>query len=92
MAQTISAALWVHMHRWWNAVREKLRGGNLELLERRLNDPAAYTDGMLKLTRRQFRALKERNRRVEVRKGTAAASPLLVWVEGRGLCRAVRKD
>ena len=86
----------------WSYLRERrldalsyLRGWtqrDIETLEKALDNPGFYDGGIVKLTRLQFRALKERNRRAEQNKQTLKISPLLVWVKGRGLFPAVKKD
>ena len=65
---------------------------DFEGLENALDDPRSYDGGIVKLSRLQFTALEERNRRVSQNKRTLKISPLLVWVEGRGLFPAVKKD
>jgi len=87
----ISAGPGARWRRRWNAVRRGWSEEDIEVLERRLNDPTAYSGGIVKLTKRQFRALEERNRRIAQSERTLRISSLLVWVEGRGLFSAVRK-
>jgi hypothetical protein len=59
-------------------------------LSRRLYDPAAISGGIIKITKRECRALPEYNRRfIATRKG-ALLYPFLAWVEGCGL-RHLRK-
>lgn len=65
---------------------------DIESLENALGDPRSYDGGIVKLTQLQFRALEERNRRVAQNERTLKISPLLVWVNGRGLFPAIRKD
>jgi hypothetical protein len=91
-----------HLRLWWRTVEEYcrerlgyLRGWterDIEALEKALNDPKHYDGGIVKLTRLQFRALEERNRRVTQNKRNPKISPLLVWVKGRGLFPAIKKD
>jgi hypothetical protein len=91
-----------YVRRCWHCWRERrldalgyLRGWterDIEALENALNDPRSYDGGIVKLTRLQFTALEERNRRVAENKRTLKISPLLVWVKGRGLFPAVKKD
>ena len=84
-----------YWRRWSEVARSYCRGwdeGDIESLQERMADPTSYSGGILKLSMRQFRALQERNRRIDQRKRAATASPLLVWIEGRGLISAVRKD
>ena len=84
-----------YWRRWSEFARGYFRGWDerdIEALQERMNDPTSYSDGILKLSERQFRALQERNRRICQRKRATTASPLLVWIEGRGLISAVRKD
>jgi len=65
---------------------------DIETLEETLADPRYYDGGIVKLTQFQFRALEERNRRVAQNKLLVKISPLLVWVRGRGLFPAIKKD
>jgi len=65
---------------------------DIKALENALNNPGLYDGGIVKLTRPQFTALEERNRRVAESKRALKISPLLVWVKGRGLFAAVKKD
>ena len=59
------------------------------MLERKLSDPGRHrSGGIIKLTSRECQALAAANQRAE--RG-AVASPLLVWVEGRGLRKIVRR-
>jgi len=88
----ISARIGARWRRRWNAVRRGWSEDDIELLEKRLDDPAAYSGGIVKMTKRQFRALEERNRRIAQTERALKISPLLVWVEGRGLFAAVRTD
>jgi hypothetical protein len=84
-----------YWRRWSEVARSCFRGwdeGDIAALQERMNDPTAYNGGILKLSERQFRALQERNRRIGQRKRAATASPLLVWIERRGLISAIRKD
>ena len=76
-----------HARGYWPIWRD------LDGLSKRLDDPAWwFSGGIVKVTRPQFRALPERNRRVVASKDSVTISPLLVWVEGRGLIQAIRKD
>ena len=73
---------------WINAAQNYWRGWNeqdLVRLSQRLDDPAAYSGGFLKLTEREYRALPEFNRRVMASTPRAVFHPVLAWVEGRGL-------
>jgi hypothetical protein len=84
-----------NVRRWQRIIEDGLRGWgerDVKNLENALADPRSYDGGIIKLTQKQFRALEERNRRVVEGKPTVKVSPLLVWVEGRGLFPAVRKD
>jgi hypothetical protein len=54
-------------------------------LNQRLYDPTAYSGGAIKITRREYRALPELNRRVMSNMKGALLYPFLAWVEGRGL-------
>ncbi|HLZ06179.1 MAG TPA: hypothetical protein VKR55_29020 [Bradyrhizobium sp.] len=58
---------------------------------RKLDEPHFYDGGLLKLTDREYRALPELNRRVTAAKQNALTSPLVVWVQERGLFSAIRK-
>lgn len=84
-----------HIIRWKNAAQSYWRGWDeqdIVRLSQRPHDPAAYSGGILKITEREYRALPERNRRVVASKGRVTVSPLLVWVEGRGLFQAILKE
>jgi hypothetical protein len=77
-----------YLARCKNAAQNFWRGWNeqdLVRLGQRLDDPAAYSGGILKLTAREYRALPEFNRRVMANKPRAVFHPVLAWVEGRGL-------
>jgi hypothetical protein len=54
-------------------------------LSQRLYDPAASSGGVLKLTKRECRALVEFNRRVAEEIPDALLYPFMAWVEGSGL-------
>ena len=54
-------------------------------LSQRLYDPGAYSGGILKITKREYRALPELNRRVMANTSNAILYPFHAWVEGRGL-------
>ncbi|MGA2288470.1 hypothetical protein [Bradyrhizobium sp.] len=54
-------------------------------LSQRLYDPAAYSGGILRITKREARALPELNRRALEGSDRAMLYPFLAWVEGRGL-------
>jgi len=84
-----------YLRSWQDAARDSWRGWSeqdLEALETTLDSPGSYSGGIVKMNQQQFRALDERNRRVVQAKRTVKISPLLVWVVGRGLCSAVKKD
>ena len=73
---------------WINAAQNYWRGWNeqdIVRLSQRLDDPAAYSGGILKVTEREYRALPEFNRRVIANKPRAVFHPVLAWIEGRGL-------
>jgi hypothetical protein len=78
--------------RYWQIGWHGWADEDIQTLERTLNDSTAYDGGIIKLTQRQYCALKERNRRIVERKRDVKTSPLLAWVDGRGLFRDVRKD
>jgi hypothetical protein len=59
-------------------------------LSQRLYDPDAYSGGILKITKREYRALPELNRRVTATTPNAMLYPFNAWVEGRGLHHARR--
>ncbi len=63
--------------------RKQTRG--VEGLREKLDNPAAYRDGMILLTPDELRALAELNRNP-----VGPPSPLLVWLQGHGLYPAVR--
>ena len=54
-------------------------------LSQRLYDPVAYSGGILKIAKREYRALPELNRRVMANTPNAMLYPFHAWVEGRGL-------
>ena len=54
-------------------------------LSQRLYDPVAFSGGIIRITRRECRALPELNRRVMASTKGALLYPFLAWVEGRGL-------
>jgi hypothetical protein len=54
-------------------------------LTRKLDDPGAYSGGIIKISTREQRAWAELSRRLIASRKTTIRSPLLVWVEGRGL-------
>ena len=55
----------------------------------KLGEPRSCGGGMLKLTAREYRALREFNRRLG--KAQTVTSPILVWVQKRGLFWAMGK-
>ena len=59
-------------------------------LSQRLYDPGAYSGGILKITKREYRALPELNRRVMASTPNALLYPFYAWVEGRGVRHAQR--
>ena len=60
-------------------------------LIRKLDDPAAYGGGgIVKITYREYRAWADLNRRMLESKLPVLRSPLLAWVEGRGLYPIIR--
>jgi hypothetical protein len=73
--------------------RVRWRGWNesdLASLGRKLDDPLCYSGGIVKITAREYRAWAEFNRRVTASDARALQSPLLAWVEGRGLYPVIR--
>lgn len=73
--------------------REFLQGWDerdVTSLSEKLYDPTAYSGGVLKITKREYRALPELNRRVMATTPKAMLFPFHAWVEGRGLRRARR--
>jgi hypothetical protein len=74
-------------------IRDYFRGWREEDLlglAKRLDNYVAYNDGIIKLTRREYRALRTLNCREAARLGVVDPSPFLAWVEGSGLRRLVR--
>jgi hypothetical protein len=65
---------------------------DLASLRDKLEDPRAYRDGMLLLIVREYRALSEHNRQVVAVNPRALTSPLMIWVQGKGLFRGIRKQ
>ena|ERR1700687_1508824 len=59
-------------------------------LSHRLYDPAAYSGGILKITKQEYHALPELNRRIMASTPNALLYPFYAWVEGRGLCHGRR--
>jgi hypothetical protein len=59
-------------------------------LSQRLYDPAAYSGGIIKITKREYRALPELNRRVMASTPSAILYPIHAWVEVRGVRHAER--
>jgi hypothetical protein len=57
---------------------------------RKLDDPRCYSGGILKITGPEYRAWAALNRIVVTKNARALHSPLLAWVEGRGLYSVVR--
>jgi hypothetical protein len=68
-------------HNYWRGWNEQ----DIVRLGQRLDDPAAYGGGVLKLTEREYRALPEFNRRVIAATPGAVFHSVLAWVERRGL-------
>ena len=64
---------------------------DLESLRGKLDNPGAWSDGMLKLTRHEYLALQELNSQNTARNPRAKTSPLLVWIKNQGLVSAIRK-
>jgi hypothetical protein len=63
---------------------------DISSLIRKLDDPAAYSGGIVKITNREYRAWAELNRRMLESNLPVLRSPLLAWVEGRGLYPVIR--
>jgi len=59
-------------------------------LTRKLDDPAFYSGGIVKITSREYRAWAELNRGMLESGLAVLRSPLLAWVEGRGLYPVIR--
>jgi len=59
-------------------------------LTRKLDDPAAYSGGIVKITKREYRAWAALNRSMLESRLPVLRSPLLAWVEGHGLCPVIR--
>jgi hypothetical protein len=81
--------------RWIRAVQSYWRGfdeQDIVRLGQRLDDTAAYSGGILKLTEREYRAWPEYNRRIVATRPDAILHPVLAWVERRGLRRLRRAD
>jgi hypothetical protein len=77
-----------YVARWINAARSYWRGWDeqdIVRLGQRLDDPAAYGGGVLKLTAREYRAIPEFNRRVFAATPGAVFHSVLAWIERRGL-------
>jgi hypothetical protein len=74
-------------------VRQIWRGwgeADIAILTRKLDDPTAYSGGIVKISAREHRAWGELGRRVVASKERTTRSPSLVWVEGRGLYPMIR--
>lgn len=77
------------------AAQAKWRGWDekdIETLAEKLDDNRSYHGGLLRLTEREYRALPELNRRVAAKRQQVVTSPLIVWVQERGLFSAIRKQ
>ena len=73
--------------------RVRCRGWNesdLSSLGRKLDDPLCYSGGIVKITTREYRAWAEFNRRITAGSERPLQSPLLAWVEDRGLYPVIR--
>ena len=73
--------------------RVRWRGWNesdLASLGRKLDDPLCYSGGIVKITAREYRAWAEFNRRITAGSERPLQSPLLAWVEDRGLYPVIR--
>jgi hypothetical protein len=68
--------------------RQPWRGwdeGDIASLARKLDDPAAYSGGIVKITKREYRAWAVLNRSILESKQPVSRAPLLAWVDGGGL-------
>jgi hypothetical protein len=73
--------------------RQAWRGweeADMNSLMRKLDDPAAYRCGIIKISKREYRAWAALNRSILESKQPVSRSSLLAWVEGRGLYPTVR--
>jgi len=73
--------------------RQAWRGweeADMNSLMRKLDDPAAYRCGIIKISKREYRAWAALNRSILESRQPVSRSPLLAWVEGRGLYPTVR--
>jgi hypothetical protein len=73
--------------------RQAWRGwgeADIASLTRKLDDPAAYSGGIVKITNREYRAWCALNRSMLESRLPVLRSPLLAWVEGRGLYSMIR--
>jgi hypothetical protein len=71
--------------RHWNGFWRGWDERDVVSLSRRLYDPAAFSGGILKITKREYRALAVYNRRFIASRKGALLYPFLAWVEGNGL-------
>jgi hypothetical protein len=81
--------------RWVKAAQDRWRAWDerdVVSLSQKLTDPAVRSGVILDLTRREYRALREFNRRVIASTPGAVFYPLLARVEGRGLRQLRRAD
>ena len=72
--------------RWWSGWHKS----DLASLTEQLDEPGYWTDGMVRLSPYEFTAIAEMNGRALARNPTLPISPLLVWVDGRGLIKAIK--
>jgi len=69
---------------WWGEL-------DVASLSRKLDDPGFYSGGgIVRITAKEHRAWPELNRRLMASNKRALRSPLLAWVDGRGLYPVIR--
>ena len=71
--------------RHWNGFWRGWDERDIVSLSRRLYEPAAFSGGIIKITKREYRALAVYNRRFITSRKGALLCPFLAWVDGYGL-------